>query len=279
MSYTPKIKFGRWNSILALMIAVSTNHSLGEIVHKNQQDTPRNGDISKTIQDKNASLTPSVFTVSNFVEHNGQEFVSMDLSDQKKGTIGAKVDLYRMDQGISIKTGTVEIKEQSGSHVTAKVVENGSQESRILLTDYPGIMIGDLGRARSVKISKIIRVTPSKTVSYFDLFEDPNAYPKTFQLSERGKETLRAELAVFYDSKLPTLLVEGHTDTEGNSETNQVESYQRAMTIRQYLINELQFDPNRVVAIGMGEIEHVKEPYLPDHNRRARRIVFKAKGY
>ena len=70
-------------------------------------------------------------------------------------------------------------------------------------------------------------------------------------------------------------MIEGHTDQKGDSEQNQIETYQRALTIRQYLIDELGFDENRVTAIGLGESEPISDVILPGNADRSRRIVLK----
>ena len=70
-------------------------------------------------------------------------------------------------------------------------------------------------------------------------------------------------------------MVIGHTDSSGPAEANQIESYQRAVVVRQYLIDTLGFDADRVVALGKGEDELPEEPLTPNYKQRARRIVVK----
>ena len=62
---------------------------------------------------------------------------------------------------------------------------------------------------------------------------------------------------------------------QGTAEQNQIESYQRALTVRQFIIDDLGFDESRVTAIGLGETEAISEVILPGNADRSRRIVLK----
>ena len=61
------------------------------------------------------------------------------------------------------------------------------------------------------------------------------------------------------------------------SQRAQMESYQRALTVRQTLIDELGIDPDRIVAIGMGESEDPQNANLPGAEDEARRVIIKVK--
>ncbi|SMF70025.1 OmpA family protein [Pseudobacteriovorax antillogorgiicola] len=269
----------RRNAILAILIAVSTNHSLGEIVYKNQTNSAPSAQENQATPLAPRGKMPHIITVLDIIGEGQDQYVSLASHGHETPTKGAVLDIYRRKGTQIIHVGVVKVSESTSDHTVAHVVQNGTQESRILEKDYPLIMIGDRAVLRDIKIARVIQITPNKTLSFFGLFQDPQAYPQTFELSAEGKRILTAAARVFQASKLPTLLVEGHTNAEGAADVNQVESYQRALTVRQFLINELGFDPDRVVAIGMGEIEPVSEPYLPNHVENARRIVLKAKAF
>ena len=70
-------------------------------------------------------------------------------------------------------------------------------------------------------------------------------------------------------------MIEGHTDQNGSSSDNQIESYQRALTIRQFIIDELNMDENRIIAVGFGESEIIDDSYVAGYRQNNRRIVFK----
>ena len=116
-------------------------------------------------------------------------------------------------------------------------------------------------------------------MTYRDLFSDPKSFPLTFELSPDGLELLKQQTRVFLEAHSQSLIVEAHTDSEGDRQTNQMESYQRALTIRQMLIDELGFAPDRIIAIGLGESEPLKEMYLPGKKLEARRIIIRANGH
>ena len=70
------------------------------------------------------------------------------------------------------------------------------------------------------------------------------------------------------------LIITGHTDREGPSHVNQVESLQRALTVRQYFINELGFDSSRIVSLGMGEDEIRDPSFVAGQRNTNRRLEF-----
>jgi chemotaxis protein MotB len=95
-------------------------------------------------------------------------------------------------------------------------------------------------------------------------------------LSRQGVKKLREAARVYSNARLSLLMVEGYTDHKGPTAVNQVESYQRAMTVRQFLIDDMGFDPDRVLAIGYGESEQVDGKMAPGFEVANRRIVLKA---
>ena len=137
-------------------------------------------------------------------------------------------------------------------------------------------MAGDFVKEKRVSLRAVSRLLPSAAVPYHGLFADPKGNPSNFELTEAGKNELREAARPFATARVGILFVQGYTDQNGPSEVNQIESYQRALTVRQFLVSELKFDPNRVVAIGMGEQEPVVADYVPGYRRANRRIVLKA---
>lgn len=217
-----------------------------------------------------------IYELIGFRSQDNIDYVEMtcDCSPPYVGTI---VDIYRLVGSSQVKVGYVKVEERSGAGFIARVLQNGTTESEFLLEDYPRLMSGDLGVSRKVRISRVLQLTPTQQLSYYDLFEDPLDYPKNYRLTDLGRQRLREATSVFLESKVSKLFIEAHTDTEGQSDENLVESKQRAMIVKQYLINEFGFDPKRLVAIGMGESEPIGKAHLPGSKRLLRRIVIKAK--
>jgi hypothetical protein len=74
----------------------------------------------------------------------------------------------------------------------------------------------------------------------------------------------------------PTLVitVEGHTDSVGSSESNQVLSVARAESAKQWFI-EAGIDPARVFAVGYGESRPIADNETPEGRAQNRRIEFR----
>lgn len=177
-----------------------------------------------------------------------------------------------------VPTGTVKVLTVRSNYILAEVISDGSPLSQHLFPHYPGIMVGDQLRPQRQRINRKKILSPTSTISYFDLFVDPSPYPSTFELSDRGKLVLHRVARKYATLRLPLMLIEGHTDEDGPQDVNQIESYQRALTVRQFLIATMGFDAERLVALGLGETQPIPEPHLPESRREARRIVIKVKS-
>jgi outer membrane protein OmpA-like peptidoglycan-associated protein len=175
-----------------------------------------------------------------------------------------------------VETGRLKVVEVQENFTVAAVEAQGSAMSAAFFPKFPGVMAGDLAAPQRLTLSRRQTVMPTVTMSYFDLFEDPKATPTSFELTAEGLARLRAEAKVFGEARMTMLMVEGYTDHNGSASANQVESYQRALTVRQFLVDELGFDPKRVVAIGFGGDEPADPSYVAGYVEANRRIVLKA---
>lgn len=169
---------------------------------------------------------------------------------------------------------TLEVRE---TYTIAEVVTNGSLDSQVHFIDYPELMIGDRAEPETINIASRTRLLPTLSLPYSKLFVDPKSNPSNFELTAEGRQTLIDKAQTFAEVRAPLLLVEGYTDGHGDRSSNQMESYQRALTVRQTLIDELGIDPDRIVAIGMGESEDPQTATLPGAEDEARRVIIKVK--
>jgi outer membrane protein OmpA-like peptidoglycan-associated protein len=77
-----------------------------------------------------------------------------------------------------------------------------------------------------------------------------------------------------------TFVIEGHTDSQGKTETNQTLSLNRANAVREYLISR-EIAADRITAEGYGETRPVADNKTPEgraNNRRVEIIVKPSKG-
>jgi len=175
-----------------------------------------------------------------------------------------------------IETGMLKIVEIQNKISIAEVTSQNSKMSSMFFPDFPGIMAGDLAVVKTQNVARKQIVTPTTNLSYSKLFEDPKSRPETFELSREGRKEIMAAVKIYARSRVSLLMVEGYTDHRGPRNVNQVESYQRALTVRQFLIDELGFDPDKVLAVGYGEGEPADSSLAPGFEEANRRIVFKA---
>lgn len=174
-----------------------------------------------------------------------------------------------------IETGLLKVIAVHDSESVAEVIQQGTAESEAVFGTYSDVMAGDLALAQRITITAAKLLAPEVVVKYSAIFDDPKAQPTSYEFTPGGRAQIKTIFAEFANMKAGMLMIEGHTDQKGSAEQNQIESYQRALTVRQFIIDELGFDESRVTAIGLGETEAISEVILPGNSDRSRRIVLK----
>ncbi|MCX6128783.1 MAG: OmpA family protein [Proteobacteria bacterium] len=277
--------------ILALCVSLAalTNHSHGEVVYRKLSPIKV---AAREVQSELQSMLTDVPTDPKpgleilRIRQQGKHIDVLLSGGIKDGLLpGTKLEARRLYQPFTpdtqtrwIPTALLQALEVRESYTLARVTEDGSADSILHFPEAPGLMVGDRAEPRDLQISQTIRILPTRVLTYESLFIDPKMLPTSFELSPAGRLLLIDQARVLMASHSPLLFVEGHTDPQGDSQSNQIESYQRALTVRQVLIDEFRLDPKRVIAIGMGESEGLDEPYLPGRTEEARRIVLKIKN-
>jgi hypothetical protein len=240
--------------------------------------------VSPTWAEFTSPQPDAVYKVTQYLQQDEGAVVVLNAGRSSGILQGALLDAYRIakptnadvKEPLWIKTGTLKVVQLQDMAAIARVVVDETELSRTFFPKFPNLMAGDLVVFKSVTLTRRQAILPQVTLAYNKLFIDPRARPFTFELKPDAIAMLKAQVKMFADARVPLLMVEGYTDHNGNQSDNQVESYQRAQTIRQYLIDELGFDENRVVAIGFGESELADDTLTPGYAQANRRIVIKA---
>jgi len=89
-------------------------------------------------------------------------------------------------------------------------------------------------------------------------------------LMPAAKESLTQVARVLAKGTQP-ITVEGHTDSRGSKESNQVLSMQRAQAVRNFLISQ-GVSPDRITAVGMGESQAVASNETSEGRANNRRV-------
>lgn len=215
------------------------------------------------------------------------ELVVVDSGRSQNTVVGAVFKVYRAapPQGpgvlaangpIWIELGRLKAVDVQDAYMIAAIETQKTAMSKAFFPRFPGVMAGDVVVAQRMDIVRKQDLTPTVALEYQEIFQDPKGTPATFELKAAAMEALKEAVRPFMKARLSLLMVEGYTDHNGPASANQVESYQRAMTVRQFLIDDLGFDEKRVVAIGYGESEPADPTMKPGYEMANRRIVFKA---
>lgn len=176
----------------------------------------------------------------------------------------------------SIPTGKMKIIQVNPTYALAEIYEDGSEFSKKILENHAYVMAGDQLELEKITIERDLILTEDVKLEYAQLFEDPNALPSTFELSEKGKELLRESVKTYLAAKISKIAILGFTDQAGNESVSRVESMQRAMTVRQFLIDDVRLDKSRIVSFGMGEEEIMDSANNPNSKQKNRRIEIRA---
>lgn len=210
------------------------------------------------------------------------EFALVAANEKDGVAMGVLLKSYRSTKtlgpgpGIWVETGELKVVGNRSGHAFAQILKNSSPLSQEMFPRFSGPMAGDLVVPSQVKISKLSSILPRLDISYFDLFDDPGATPISFELSESGKTSLDSHAKKYAGARVQMIVIEGHTSYKGAAEANQIESYERAKTVRSYLIDKYGFDPDKVLAVGYGESSLKDNSLTAGHEKRNRRIVIKA---
>jgi OOP family OmpA-OmpF porin len=80
---------------------------------------------------------------------------------------------------------------------------------------------------------------------------------------------VRDALALFPDA---SIVVEGHTDSQGSDSTNLILSQDRADAVKQYIVSNFGYNPERISSIGYGEARPIATNDTAEGRARNRRI-------
>ena len=162
--------------------------------------------------------------------------LSDDLARELSFVLTQKFHFLREDQG---RVDTTD------SSAIAKRLTGHDNQTQLLerITSAAGNYTVDKARAVDVDV-------------YFDF--------DSAALSEAAKVQLKplGEAFASTTSRQSRYLVAGHTDAKGSAAYNRQLSERRAKAVRQYLLQEFAIEPDRLVAMGLGE-DHLHTPLEP----------------
>lgn len=230
---------------------------------------------SVAVAESTAPVAP--LKVIQFVDLRGEApWVLVEGGRNRELEVGMVLKAQRLARDIGdiwVTTGAVKLVEVADTRSVGQVVGTGTGLAQALFRNFAGVMSGDSLMASAPRVHRRIVATPTHEILFASLFVDPKIDPQSLELSAQGRHLLDGFAAEYAHLHLGRLLIQGFTDPEGPADRNQIESYQRALTVRQYLIDYHGFDPDRVLAVGMGEGEPTGPAHVPGVAARNRRIT------
>jgi len=160
-------------------------------------------------------------------------------------------------------TGIYKVIVPPGTYSVSVEAENYIMESE------PVILVKDDTKIKNFSLKPVPKVGEKIVLKgiYFD-FNSAVIKPTSYPVLDDAAKVLKAK---------PQMKVEisGHTDSIGSDSYNQKLSYQRANSVRDYLIRYHNVDPSRLIAVGYGESQPIADNRTKSGRDLNRRIEFK----
>ncbi len=160
-------------------------------------------------------------------------------------------------------TGIYKVIVPPGTYSVSVEAENYIMESE------PVVLAKDETKIKNFSLKPVPKVGEKIVLKgiYFD-FNSSVIKPTSYPVLDDAAKVLKAK---------PKMRVEisGHTDSIGSDSYNQKLSYQRANSVRDYLIRYHNVDPSRLLAIGYGESQPIADNRTKSGRDLNRRIEFK----
>jgi hypothetical protein len=227
----------------------------------------------------NAVALPYLGQVSSFVrnEQMGSIVIKMDRPDPSLA-VGDVMVVHRgfaLADGNAVEVGAAKITAVNGKALVASVVREGGDLAEQLLRKHRHIMAGDKVSVHRPDLMLNHAVITQPIFTYDRLFINPTARSSNYELSDQGKARLIEAAAPLIDQAHGRIMVEAHTDDNGPERRNQIESTNRALSVKLFLQAHFGLANERMIAIGLGESQRPDQARVPGYARRHRRVILK----
>ena len=182
---------------------------------------------------------------------------------------------YRMLNETKVPTGTLKAIEVHPDYSIAVVLED-NLSSLSSLGKYTGVMANDLIEDYQRQIVKKQILSKIIEIPYKKLFQEYDFSALSMDLSEEGKILLKKEIQELLSNNISKILIESHSGNIGSFRSNQIESEQRANSIKYFLEYEFDIEGDRIVTIGLGKSNPKIKSSAINSELINRRIVIKA---
>jgi len=176
------------------------------------------------------------------------------------------------------KTNKHHVQTNSTSQANGTVQEDKLEDERFDLTNK-----GDAHTYTSLQVVNALKCqaaeeqcksAPIRKVPYYISFQSNKA-----SLNDKGRKALKA-LSEDFEREIDffishPVIIAGHTDSKGGKQHNMNLSKDRALTVKNYLVNELGISRSHFIAKGYGEEQlEIKNDNTPQKRAINRRVEF-----
>ena len=174
--------------------------------------------------------------------------------------------------GLADEAKLKELEQAMKGPTDAAVVKK--PRTRAIVFDNDTSQVAPVVESKPARVSDCSALPPDAkavTVDFAIQFKVGSA-----DVAPASEDTLRQIAKILALSPDRCVLVEGHSDATGNLDVNMSLSRDRAMSVVKFIVDKAGMDKTRLVAIGKGPNEPLKN--LDPRDPKNRRVVFKVVG-
>ncbi len=203
--------------------------------------------------------------------HSHAPMIQQDVLGRVQGVLDAQ---HITKEGVSVDGRDVLLSGRAGSMQVA-------ESTRSLVAATEGVrlaLVHTTDAAPDASTSAAVVVAPGKTETQSKLdsllAQDVVEFnPASADLTPHGRDVLDQVATMLAASPALFCEVQGHTDSQGNAESNSALSYRRAIETKNYLVNK-GIAPERLTTKGYGDTQPIASNDTAEGRRKNRRINF-----
>ena len=138
------------------------------------------------------------------------------------------------------------------------------------------ILVGCVQRGIKNSDANFLEKAPNEYIQVFTI--TGNFEQGSITLTTYGKNLIDKVGEYLSQNSYEQVVIEGHTDSIGQSEYNQILSERRSQQVKNYLVRKWKVEPSKVKTMGFGSTDPLYDNSTQEGRGRNRRVMVKIKS-